>query len=1013
MSNKIIFQFEELEHQKKAVETTVKLFKNAPISYDDSIQDKIGIMDRIRNPIMTIGTRVAENLKELQKENKIYLRNTLEENSPFTIEMETGTGKTYVYLRTILELYKEYELKKFMIFIPSIAIRKGVEKSIEQLRNHFKGLYGIDITKHSFVYDSNSISTLDAKLIQGNDLSICIMNVQNFNSNRTKLNTETEVGRVLWDDLKGLKVVSIIDEPQRMEGEKTLKKLEELNSLFTLSYSATHKNLHNQIYKLDSYDAYKQNLVKRIKVKTIDGIIPKDYPYIRYIKFTNDLKAKIRIFSKKQGEIIKFKTFDVLGGASLEELSGGLIQYKDMYIAENPNKLNPLKIASGSDTIYLNLNESTSKTEDKDIIKLQIRLAIKNHFEKQIEILENGEKIKGLTLFFIDKVINVRNVDEVDGRGEYLKIFDEEYVKYIKQNKEKIEKYKEYFPNYENVLNVREGYFARDAKHNIIEVESDISKENIKDKEEVTRGISLILEKKEELLSFNESLAFIFSHSALREGWDNPNIFTLCTLKSGNSQIAKKQEIGRGLRLPVNNLGVRCYDKKINELTVIANDSYENFAENLQSDYNEGINTNEVSADIIILTLEKIGITDDEINSLDLINTLYGELKSKKIIDKNNLLTRDREYIVAELESLTFKNDIFNKHSEAIKKNLVIFMMEKGTKRIEIINGDNPSYHNKVRNFVNEETFMNIYMDLYEKLSKKTYYNFKIDSDEFIKICIDQINELLKNKSLKKIAKVIESVDNWKDISKKMELSIKNKKDINLDNEFSTIKRTDMEIISDIMNNTRLPRMIIINILLGIEQRDLLNSQELLDLTIQKIKELLNNEKAKGITSYEVIEGYKLEAGDIFELDSITEEDFEKSWRIFKAKEGRSNSLNEYYKMDSEGESEFAKKLEANENILLFTKLKKGGFTIDTPFGKYSPDWAIFYKSSEEKDDNIGMYFIVETKAEKNINDLTEVEKIKIKCGKLHFKAVSNSIKFDWVKNYDDFKNKFGVKESL
>ena len=615
MGNKIVFQFEELSYQEKAINSVVELFRGLPKEGSEiysSTRINSTLYEPVRNKNIFTGRKLLENLREVQLENELFSDKKVEDNN-FTIEMETGTGKTYVYLRTAIRLFREYGFKKFIIVVPTVAIRKGVEKSIEQLREHFKRLEGIDIGKHSFIYDSDNLGKVYTSLVEGNDLSICVMNIQAFNSSNKRIRDKKEGQvRTLWEDIGFIRPIIIIDEPQKIEGQKgkkskSLQALDELEPLFTLRYSATHKNLYNQIYKLDSYQAYQQNLVKKIKVKTINSVVPKDYPYVRYTKFTSDLKARVEIFYQEQGGIIKFKSFDVLGNTSLEELSGGLKQYSGMYIAENPHKEKPLKITTSTGELYLKLGESNNKVDNKEAIRIQIRLAIQNHFEKQLSILKKNKLIKILTLFFIDEVAKVRDEKAEDGRGEYLKIFDEEYTNILWKYRKDIERYKEFFPNYEEVLQVREGYFARDKKNNIVEIEDwDSSKDEVevkaKSQEDIDRGISLILEKKDELISFREPLSFIFSHSALREGWDNPNVFTLCTLKQGSSDIAKKQEIGRGLRLPVDTNGNRCLDTEVNELTVIANDSYENFSSALQKDFNKDRDVNEVTADVLIKT---------------------------------------------------------------------------------------------------------------------------------------------------------------------------------------------------------------------------------------------------------------------------------------------------------------------------------------------------------------------------------------------------------------------------
>jgi len=288
----------------------------------------------------------------------------------------------------------------------------------------------VDLSKYSFIYDSNNLGKVN-NFVEENNLSICVMNIQAFNKDTNKIRKDDEYAKNLWRDIKFVRPIVLIDEPQKIEGtankkSQSLKAIDELETLFTLRYSATHKNLYNQVYKLDSYEAYKKNLVKKIRVKTINSVISKDFPYIRYTYFTKDYKARIEMFSQEQGRSIRFRSFDVENGFSLYELSGGLPQYKDMFIAEQPHKEKALKIASVNGDIELKLGESNKKLEDKEIIRIQINLAIDNHFKKQFEILDEGRKIKGLTLFFIDEVKKVRDNDAEDRRGEYLKIFDEE-----------------------------------------------------------------------------------------------------------------------------------------------------------------------------------------------------------------------------------------------------------------------------------------------------------------------------------------------------------------------------------------------------------------------------------------------------------------------------------------------------------------------------------------------------------------------------------------------------------
>lgn len=1029
MAKKITFQFDDsLDYQLQAVNSTVELFRglsrNVEGIYRPSRIRKIAEGDPVRNNDIVVGSRLRENLRRVQLSNNLFADYDLLPGNHFTIEMETGTGKTYVYLRTMLELHKEYGFNKFIVVVPSIPIRKGVEKSMEQLADHFKRLYNIEIGKHSFIYDSNSPKEISSKLVESNDLSICVMNIQAFNKTTNKIRVEDEYGQNLWEDIKYIKPIVIIDEPQKIEGtakkkSKSLEAIEELQPLFTLRYSATHKQLYNQIYKLDSYAAYQKDLVKKITVKTVHGVIPKDYPYVRYLSFTPDLKAKIEIFSQEQGGTIRFKTYCVDSGVSLEELSGGLKQYKEYRIQEQPHKLKPLSIATNDGFISLDMGHSNYEIEQNEAVRIQIRLAIQNHFTKQMNIIRQGLSIKALTLFFIDSVDKVRDPNAPDGRGEYLRIFDEEYKNYVKNHTHMLESNKEFFPDYMNVQSVREGYFARDKKNNAVDVEGwnselDDSSMKIKAKaqEDIDRGIELILDKKDELISFDEPLSFIFSHSALREGWDNPNVFTLCTLKAGGSEIAKKQEIGRGLRLPVDTSGNRCLDRRINELTVIANDYYEHFATALQNDFNENMHfdKNEVTAEILINALKSSGIPEKEITP-ELVDQFKDELVSAHIMNTDNILKGSSEQITKLVDNIVFVNETLHNHSAILIKYFKELMVMKGTKKIEITNGDNEPYENKVRAYVTEGEFKTIYYGLRENLQKRTIYKFNLDKDKFITGCIDEINTSLLFKKAQNVYMEETGRLTYDETQKaKMEKQIYDNKQMEI--EIISEEKTDFEVANYIMYHTMLPRLAIFKIVAGIEKRELLNNQDILDGVTQLILEKLKIAKAASITSYEVINGYELDERSIFELDNITEEDFEESWRVFQARADRSSAMNEYYKMDSKGEAEFAHKLENNENVLLFTKLKKGGFVIDTPYGDYSPDWAVVCRKDSLTDPSIGIYFIVETKAGKSESNLQPEENCKIKCGRLHFEAVSDQVKFDWVSSYEDFRQKFGVAES-
>ena len=1017
MKNKINFQFDDkLKYQKDAIDSVVNLFKGVSRQSDGTIYRNINRVkklnegDPVRNPQIITGTKLLNNLREVQSNNRVFIDNELQNNN-FTIEMETGTGKTYVYLRTILELNRVYGFTKFIIVVPSIAIRKGVEKNIEMLREHFKALYdGLDIKNHYFVYDSSNPKKISSSFVETRDLSIAIMNIQAFNKDTNKIRKDDEYGQNLWEDIKYISPIVIIDEPQKIEGtgrkkSASLKAIEMINPLFTLRYSATHRKLYNQVYKLDSYDAFKNNLVKRIEVKTVHGAIPKDYPYIRYVEFTSDLYAKIEIFNVEQGGVIRTVTAKVRGGDSLFEASGELSQYKNVFIQEDPHKLKPLKIAMPDKVLELNMGDSNFNFSSEDVIRIQIRLSIKSHIEKQLNILKKGYKIKVITLFFIDAVNKFRDNTSLDGRGEYLRIFDEEYANIIENSNYNVlfKQYPKLFKEYKNIPKVREGYFAVDKKKKAVEIENwdsilDEQKLKKKSQEEIDRGIELILEKKDELISFNEPLAFIFSHSALREGWDNPNVFTLCTLKHGGSEIAKKQEIGRGLRLPVDINGNRKVDTEINELTVIANDYYEHFADSLQKDFNEqsGFNKDEVTTDIIYAALFNSGIPKNKVTQ-ELVDTFKNELISKKIINNKHILTKAAK----DINKIEFTDETLKEHSEMIKKRFIEYMIEKGTKKIIIKNGDEPPVENGKNTFIDEEKFKKLLKELSIRMTKRTMYQVDIDSEAFISDCINEVNELLRTKRIRNEYEV-ESGKASFDNRQKFVMEDASKYNVYEEINETSQAKSDFEIVNYIMYHTMLPRLAIFKIILALENKIYLNNQDILDEVTQAIKKKFTYYKAKDIIGYKIIDGFEFNDKTIFEAEPIDSELFKNPIEnhILITNPNKHRALNKIYKLDSDGEYKFGKSLDEDENVLLYTKLKKGGFVIDTPYGDYSPDWAVIYKDDNE---TARLYFIVETKFDKEWKDLSDVEKAKIECGELHFKAVADDVRFKWAKSYEDF----------
>ncbi len=1034
MSDKIKFQIEELSYQEDAVNSVIDLLKgierhSVSSIYSVARQELPGMNSRPEaNVRFNAGARLVQNLQSVQYRNGLFKDDQIVGSIPqFTVEMETGTGKTFVYLKTILRLWSEFggQFKKFIIVVPSNPILMGVKKSIETFAEYFKPKFNnIDISEHFFVFDKSvSTDTVTSKLIESTDLSIMLITNHSFNKEQNRLRKASESGVVVWNDIRDIAPIIIIDEPQKLDGDgrkktASLKAIEELNPPMILRYSATHKNLYNPIFRLDSYDAYKEKLVKRIRVTTVHSLTPKDFPYIRYVGFTSGLQARIEIFHKEQGKSIRCMKFDVDGGVSLEELSGGLPQYHNWYIATQPRKKDLLQISTDTgDILYLDEGESNDKANHSSVVEKQMKIAIKTHIQKQAEILACGRKIKVLTLFFVDSVAKVRS-DDRDGRGEYLRIFDRVFEEIRSQpnliNTALLQQYPKEF----SILNpdipvakVREGYFAVDKKNKAVDVEgwnSNFSDEDVilkaKAQEDVDRGIDLILNKKDELLSFDEPLSFIFSHSALREGWDNPNIFVLVTLKEGGSDIAKKQEVGRGLRLPVDITGARCYDENVNELTVVANDYYDHFASSLQSDYNAstGFNQNEVSADVIITTMIKAGIPAEKVEgACDAFKRELIASGAVRIDESGKIFLTNAE---ENFQDILFNDPTLIEHSNKIIKSFVEVMQDKGSKKIEIVNGDDEEpFENDVQKYVTDGEFGKMYRNLLAILQKRSVYRYKLDKDKFISETASEIERQLAKKN-DYIKFEITNADVDFNEFRKMQMGNSQKQiEDSTDHTVSYAQRPLFELVNTIMFHTMLPRLAIVKIInkLSDNTRSRINNQDYLEEAIRIIKQQLVISKSKNFLTAELIGGIGASENDIFEVDKIVNEDEIRC--LFTPNPSHKRAMNLKYKFDSDGELKFAKALDDDVNVLMYTKLKKGGFVIETPAGNYSPDWAIVY---QKNNDEIAMYFIAETKWGKDAGDLNEDEKIKIRCAAKHFEAVNDSmsevVKYAWVNAYKD-----------
>lgn len=572
----MILHFEpNLQFQLDAINSVIRLFDGQPNddgNTDFSVPEEgtLNFIDGIANRLIISEDQILRNLQNVQRENEIEVSNSLR-GMNFSVEMETGTGKTYVYLRTIYELYKQYGFKKYVIVVPSVAIREGVLKNLEITHEHFQNLYD-NIPVHYMVYDSNKISSLRG-FATGNNIEVLVINIDSFAKDENIINRPNDrlSGQLPVEFIRSSNPIVIVDEPQNMETPKRKKAIENLHPLFTLRYSATHKNLYNLIYSLNPVKAYDLGLVKQIEVDSVieenssnDAFVSVDSITATKTKVT----AKISIMINGQNSVSK-KTVKVRAGDDLYRLSNEREIYRNGYIVEEIDASNGNITLSNGSVLYKGTTQGALTDE---VMKFQMRKTIEEHLKKELKLLPQGVKV--LSLFFIDRVANYRQYDSNGNpqQGKFARWFEEIYTDLIQKSAFKS------LPEC-HVGEIHNGYFSQDKKG----VFKDTSGETLADDD----TYSLIMKDKEKLLNIQNPLRFIFSHSALREGWDNPNVFQICTLNETKSDMKKRQEIGRGLRLAVDSEGKRIYDRNINRLTVVANESYGDFAKALQQEIEE------------------------------------------------------------------------------------------------------------------------------------------------------------------------------------------------------------------------------------------------------------------------------------------------------------------------------------------------------------------------------------------------------------------------------------------
>ena len=943
------------QYQNDAIDSIVGVFNGQPIASDEfrtSIESPNLLLndDIVRNILLIGDETISKNIIEIQDFNELD-NNVTTQTDPwnFSIEMETGTGKTYVYLKSIFELNKKFGFKKFIIVVPSVAIREGVLKNLQITEEHFKALYN-NVTYNYFVYNSKRVNVLRS-FARDNTIQIMVINKDAFSKDTNIINREEneKSGDIaLINYVKATNPIVIIDEPQSLgdAGEAAVKNL---NPLCCFRFSATHKNLYNQVYKLDPIKAYQLRLVKKIELFSTQSEEEHNKSYIKLIETkntNNKITAKIEINVNTPNGPDR-KPITVKLGDDLFHKSNEREEYRNNFIVGQID-YEPSKIKFAN-TTTLKEGETIGGLTD-EVRRVQIQNTIREHFEKTKKLKPLG--IKVLSLFFIDKVANYRAYDENGNptKGKYALWFDEIYKVISKEVS-----FKGLIPFDSD--KVQNGYFSMDKKGHVKDSKGDGTTQDDED------TYSLIMRDKEKLLSLEEPLSFIFSHSALREGWDNPNVFQICTLNETTAEMKKRQEIGRGLRLPVNQDGTRIHDENINLLTVIANESYEDFVSKLQSQMLEdGIEFGIIKK----IAFSKIS---QEVDGKDIAigkaasEIIWGQLQAKGHLDEKGSVTSSFDPKAPGFDlglGPEFGTEIQQKVIDIVEGNkLTNHIADKGKRKKVKLN----------KAVILGEEFK----ELWKRISQKTRYSVVYSSSDLIRFASKAIKEMEKIRPPRITTRRDRLDINLQGVTGQMSAIF--------DEE---IKFTGPlpDILGYIQRETELTRSSIVKILIESGRLDdfKINPSRFMELSTSAIKSVLHSLMINGI-KYEKIDG---DSWDMSRFEKDDEDEIKRYLNNLLEVRNQNKTTHNFIEYQSEVERNIAQKLDERDDVKLFLKLPKW-FVIETPIGEYNPDWAIVKKvhGTEEK-----LYFVRESKGTMDAKKLRVTEKEKIDCGKAHFKEI-------------------------
>lgn len=1008
-------QFKHQSFQREAARAVVDAFFGQPLQNAFAYRMDVGKgslaleAQGFRNQELQLSdAQLTENIRAIQTKQELqpveHVRRDAHGTLALSIEMETGTGKTYTYIKTMYELYKHYGWTKFIIVVPSVAIREGVIKSLETMADHFAEEYG-ERMQH-FVYDSGRLTAID-QFASDSKLHVMVINTQAFNATgaaarRIGMQLEEFGWRKPIDVIGETRPILIIDEPQSVLGadkkNKTRLGLQQFNPLFTLLYSATHRrdDIYNQVYRLDAIDAFNKHLVKKIEVMGVEQVGTTG---------TNGyLHLESIVLSKTKGEAPRARiSFDAAGrvglrtvtrivgeGFDLYDKSGELEAYRDGFTIERIDGVKGcIRLSSGQE-IYE--GQAIGAVSEEAIRRIQIRATIQKHFEREHQLYRQG--IKVLSLFFIDAVDKYR-VYEAGGevhKGRWAEIFEEEYVSVLNEVQDLFwgEDYMRYLMGI-SPEETHAGYFSQDKKGKLIDSKIARGETTANDPD----AYQLIMRDKERLLSFAEPTRFIFSHSALKEGWDNPNVFQICTLKQSDSEVKKRQEVGRGMRLCVNEKGERQDSDLLgdavyetNVLTVIASESYKDFSEALQKELAESITSRPILVTEALFAWKTITTSSGEQLTLMPAQaaTIMEELIAAGYVKKQKLT----EKYYTEKAAGTLQLEDWQEALEAITT-ILDKVFDSTSLRPENARGKETARFQEDR-FAKKE-----FQALWQQINRKTYYEVDFETEDLIAKAVAGLNESLHVKPIH-IAVTsgrLEHTQSKEVLEAGQAMQMGTTRHIKLKEAVASGVRYDL--LGELVQHTGLKRSTIATILQRIKPETFgmyrTNPEEFIICT----GKIINERKSRAVIEH--IAYHKMDQQ--YEADIFSEQELR--GRIGIDALPSTKSLYDLVVVDSQGvEKRFAEELEQQEIVEVYTKLPRG-FYISTPMGKYNPDWAIAFREGSVKH----IYFVAETKGSEDVTQLREVEQNKIECARRHFASISDStVKFDVVSSYSSLYNK-------